>query len=131
MGNRYLLDTHTFIWWIIDSPRLGEGARATIQKPENMILLNAASTWEISIKTRNGKLELPKTADDFVRNEMAKNAIIQLPISITHTMKAGSLPLHHKDPFDRMLVAQAFIEKLPIHTKDDLIEQYGVRTIWK
>lgn len=124
---RLLLDTHVFLWWLIDDPGLGSKARTMIADPDNDIFVSAATGWEISIKTMLGKLEMdiPASLDSIVEEE----GFIHLPITFFHGEQAGWLTLHHRDPFDRMLVAQAQSEGLWIVTNDRKIQLYGVRVL--
>lgn len=120
---RLLLDTHTFLWWLNDDPRLRAAAREAIADPLATIYVSAATIWELAIKARLGKLDLE---DIDPVEEIAANDFFELPISAVHSFVAGSLPRHHDDPFDRMLVAQAQLEDLVIVTHDTKIEPYGV-----
>lgn len=120
---RLLLDTHTLLWWLSDSPSLGASAREAIMQPRNEIYISAASTWEISIKRALGKLEAPDDMDSIVEEE----GMLKLPITLFHGEQAGSLPDIHKDPFDRMLIAQAQAEGLAIVTADSVFQQYNIR----
>lgn len=122
---RLLLDTHVLMWWLADDPRLGPRARALISDSNNEAYISAASAWEISIKKTLGKLEAPEGLDVIVEEE----GFIRLPISFLHGEKAGALPSLHRDPFDRMLVAQAMTENLDIVTADSRIGGYAVSTI--
>jgi len=117
---RLLLDTHVLLWWLADDQKLGINARDMISNGNNEIYVSAASSWEISIKKRNGKLTAPDNIESIVEQER----FVKLPISLTHGELAGQLPDHHKDPFDRMLIAQARTEKLTILTADDKIQRY-------
>lgn len=126
-----LLDTHTFLWWLLDDERLSETVRSIIQSKENDIYFSAASAWEIAIKSQLGKLQIPTPAETFIPEQLQKNTFVGLPISLNHALAVGSLPTLHRDPFDRMLVVQSAIEKVPILTADSLITQYQVNTIWK
>jgi PIN domain nuclease of toxin-antitoxin system len=124
--NRYLLDTHAFLWWILDDPRLGQNSKRMIADANNEVYVSAASLWEISIKEKLGKLRAPDVVmSDVVVNE----GFLPLSISLTHGEIAGALPEHHKDPFDRMLVTQAQKEGLILITKDDVIRQYDVQIV--
>ncbi len=125
-----LLDTHTFLWWIEDAPQLSELARATIGDGANELFFSAASGWEIAIKAQIGKLRVPDNLEQFIANELHRNNFGVLPIQLSHTLHIHSLPLLHRDPFDRILVAQSVAEKMPILTIDSLIAQYNVQTIW-
>lgn len=126
-----LLDTHTFLWWILDDDRLSDTVRGIIQNRENDIYFSAASAWEIAIKTRLGKLSIPTAVETFVPEQLQKNTFVSLPISLHHALAVAGLPELHRDPFDRILVVQSVIEKIPILTLDSLIMQYQVTTIWK
>ena len=122
---RLLLDTHVLLWWLSDDSQLGEASRQAISNPRNQVYVSAASTWEISIKKSTGKLSAPEDMDAIVENE----GFDKLPISLFHGEQAGLLPEHHKDPFDRMLIAQAQSEGLVIVTADEKIVQYNIRTM--
>jgi len=125
-----LLDTHTFLWWITDNPQLSPLAREIITDADNELFLSAASGWEMVIKARLGKLQLPDNADSFISEQLALNAIVSLPVQMSYALHVYALPNHHRDPFDRMLVAQAQMERLPILTADPQIGRYAVETIW-
>jgi PIN domain nuclease of toxin-antitoxin system len=122
---RLLLDTHALLWWLADDPELSEEARRLVADPDNLVAVSAASAWEMSIKTALGKLEAP----DDLAAELEANRFLPLPIAIDHALHAGRLPRHHRDPFDRMLVAQAELESLAIVTRDVSFEPYAVPTI--
>lgn len=122
---RILLDTHVFLWWLADDARLGGDAREALSNGGNDIYVSAASSWEISIKKCNGKLTGPDDIDSIVEQER----FMKLPITLVHGELAGRLPEHHKDPFDRMLIAQAQVEKLIILTADEKIQQYDVPVV--
>jgi PIN domain nuclease of toxin-antitoxin system len=125
-----LLDTHVFLWWINDDPRLSDAARELIGNGENALFLSAASGWEIATKMRLGRLEVQGDPEQFIFEQLALNDITVLPISMSHALRTTALPDHHRDPFDRMLVAQSQIEQLPIVTTDPLITRYAVEAIW-
>lgn len=118
----YLLDTHTLLWWLDNNPTLSQSAREVIANPNNLILVSAVSAWEISIKKAIGKLEAPSDLPSAIK----RNRFEPLPILIQDGLEAGALPNHHKDPFDRMLIAQALSNKLTVITRDDKFEQYKV-----
>jgi PIN domain nuclease of toxin-antitoxin system len=107
-----------------------EVARETIRNGENRLFLSAASVWEMAIKVRIGKLAIREPIEQFIPEQMRLNAIDTLPIQLSHALRVSTLPDHHKDPFDRMLVAQSQMENMPIVTSDPLIARYGVATIW-
>jgi PIN domain nuclease of toxin-antitoxin system len=127
---RVLVDTHAFLWWINDDPQLSESVRQIIGNAENVLYFSAASGWEIAIKYRLGKLELPAEPESFVIQEIQSNRFRPLPIELNHALHTYSLPMLHRDPFDRVLIAQSQLESLPILTVDRAIRQYEVATIW-
>jgi len=127
---RILLDTHTFLWWITDDPRLSAQARKVIRDKRNELLFSAASGWEIAIKARLGRLQLPDDLEQFIVAQLSINTMSVLPIQLNHALHVYTLPDHHRDPFDRMLVAQSQVEELPIVTADPQVSAYDVRTIW-
>ncbi len=122
---RLLLDTHVLLWWLADDPILGEKTRTLIADPRNEVLVSAVTSWEIAIKKVTGKLEAPDDIDTIVEDE----GFSKLPINLYHGEIAGRLPLHHKDPFDRMLIAQAKIMELSLVTNDSKVKLYAVKTI--
>lgn len=122
---KLLLDTHTLLWWLADDSQLGPHTRALIEDGRNAVFVSAASAWEISIKKTLGKLDAPDDLDSLLEHE----GFEKLAISFFHGEKAGELPPLHRDPFDRMLVAQAQAEGLDIVTRDQMIPKYGVKTI--
>ncbi len=122
---RLLLDTHVFLWWLDNNSRLGTAAKSCISDPRNQVYVSAATNWEISIKKALGKLEAPDNLDSDIEDE----GFIKLPVSNFHGDRAGALPKHHNDPFDRMLIAQAQSEGLEVITKDEVFPRYSVRTV--
>lgn len=127
---RILLDTHAFLWWIMRDSRLSTRAHAAIRSKTDGVFLSAASGWEIAIKVALGRLQLPQAPGTYIARQLAMNAIESLPILMSHALHVYSLPAHHGDPFDRLLVAQSQLERLPIVTKDPLIRKYDVKVIW-
>jgi len=127
---RAILDTHVFLWWVLDIPRLSVEARSILQDGANELLFSTASAYELTIKAQSGRLSLPEPPDSYVPSRLAANAFETLSIELAHALRAGSLPAIHRDPFDRMLIAQAQIEGLPILTADPAISRYDVETIW-
>ncbi len=121
---RLLLDIHPFLWWMADRD-LASDARAAIADPTNDVFVSAATAWEISIKRALGKLRAP----DDLTAQLETNAFKPLPISVDHAIAAGSLPRHHDDPFDRMLIAQALLEQLTVVTRDPRFAPYDVRLL--
>lgn len=126
----FLLDTHVLLWWLFDDPKLSGLARAVIQAPENRILVSSASGWEIATKSRLGKLPHAGNVAEELPYLLQKARIQVLPISMEHALAAGALPGPHRDPFDRMLIAQGQIEQLPIVTSDQEFKNYPVKLIW-
>ena len=127
---RLLLDTHTFLWWLDGDRRLSSGARRYIADERHVVLLSAASAWEITTKARLGKLPgaLEVAAD--VAGAAASQGFTALDITILHAQRAGRLPGEHRDPFDRMLVAQAQLEDLPVLSNDRIFDLFGVTRLW-
>ena len=120
---KLLLDTHAFLWWLADDPKLQAAAREAVIDPKSVVYVSAVTLWEIAIKSRLGKLDAG-SAD--LLGEIAANDFLELPVSSRHALLAGSLPLHHDDPFDRMLIAQAWMEELTLVTRDGAFAAYGV-----
>jgi PIN domain nuclease of toxin-antitoxin system len=127
---RLLLDTHAFLWWVADDDALTPTARAAISDPANECLFSAASAWEISIKVSIGKLSLVGDVRRFLPEQMAANGFEPLPVSVTHAARVADLPFHHRDPFDRLLAAQALEERIAIISADAVFRKYGVKRIW-
>jgi PIN domain nuclease of toxin-antitoxin system len=125
-----LLDTHTFLWWIADDPQLSAHAHQIISDGANDLFFSPVSGWEIAIKTQLGKLALPANLEEFVFEQLSRNLFTPLPVQFTHVLGVYRLPPLHRDPFDRLLIAQSRLEALPILTVDPLIRQYEVQTIW-
>ncbi|MFY9951235.1 MAG: type II toxin-antitoxin system VapC family toxin [Candidatus Sulfotelmatobacter sp.] len=127
---RCLLDTHTLIWWMTNDSHLSKSAHALIENKHNFSLVSAASAWEIATKVRLGRL--PAAAglvQDFVA-DLARHRIGILPVSADHGLRAGLLPGPHTDPFDRMLIAQAIAENIPLVSNDRALDGYGVERLW-
>jgi PIN domain nuclease of toxin-antitoxin system len=127
---RLLLDTHAFLWWVADDRRLSRKARAAIASRDSACFLSMASVWEMAIKVGLQRLELPSSVDRFVSEQMAANAFEPLPIGLGHAGDVARLPFHHRDPFDRLLVAQALGEGLSIVSAGPVFGKYGVNRIW-
>ncbi len=123
---RILLDTQAWLWMLADPERLSERARRLVVAPDNDLLLSAASSWEIAIKYAIGRLELPSEPAVLVPKWMAASRVAPLPIEHEHALAVAALPYHHRDPFDRLLVAQAQVESLPILTADRQFASYEV-----
>jgi PIN domain nuclease of toxin-antitoxin system len=127
---RALLDTHTLLWWILEDSSLTQTAKEAIAETSGTILVSAASAWELATKFRLGKLP---QAGDLVSNfagEVEQEGFLMLPVSAEHGARAGLLPGPHKDPFDRMLIAQAQAEDVAIISNETVFDHYGVRRLW-
>ena len=127
---RVLLDTQAFLWWVSGADRLTARAHAVIADPGTEVLLSVASAWEIAIKSATGRLELEGPAATYVPERVRHHGFGVLPVELDHALRAGALPRHHGDPFDRLLVAQGQVEDMPIITADPLLNLYDVETIW-
>jgi PIN domain nuclease of toxin-antitoxin system len=123
-----LLDTQAFLWWVGDDRRLSKRARRAIA--DGICLLSAASCWEMAIKAGLGKLEIPRPIDRFLQQQLEVNGFSLLPASLEHVSAVADLPFHHRDPFDRLLVAQARREDLAIVSADPVFRKYGVKRVW-
>jgi PIN domain nuclease of toxin-antitoxin system len=127
---RVLLDTHCWLWMVGDPDRLAEPSRRLLRDPANDLFLSAASAWEIAIKAATGKLRLPQAPAALVAKWMAEDRLGALPILVAHALRAGELPPHHRDPFDRLLIAQAQIEGMTVLTADRVFARYEVPIHW-
>jgi PIN domain nuclease of toxin-antitoxin system len=127
---RLLLDTHALLWWLADDPALSAGARAAIAEPANLVFVSAASAWEIATKNRIGKLPGAGLFSDRLGEIVAQEGFLELPISFAHADKAGSLPGAHRDPFDRMLIAQSVISGLTLVSNERLFDAFGAARLW-
>jgi PIN domain nuclease of toxin-antitoxin system len=127
---RVLLDTHALLWWLSDDAALPHTARKFISETKNTVLVSAASAWEIAIKVRLGKLPTAATLVSDFCGQVEREGFDLLVISADHGIRGGLLPGPHKDPFDRMLIAQAQAENLPVITNERVFEAYGVRRLW-
>ena len=125
-----LLDTHALLWWLYDDPKLSGKARTAIEKPAQRVFVSSASAWEITTKVRIGKLPEAGDVADKLSAYLRRERFEALPISLEHALSAGSLPGPHKDPFDRMLIAQARMEKLRVVSIDPVFKQYAVAVLW-
>jgi PIN domain nuclease of toxin-antitoxin system len=127
---RLLLDTHSFLWFITDHPHLSAVARGLIADPQNVRVLSLASAWEMGIKVSLGKLTLAQPLPVVFSSQLQSNRVALLPITLDHVLHIANLPYHHRDPFDRMLIAQALVEQLPIVSADAVFDAYGVQRLW-
>jgi PIN domain nuclease of toxin-antitoxin system len=127
---KVLLDTHCFLWLVTGDDRLSETARVIFLNPDNRLFFSAASFWEICVKKNLGKIVLQNGWLETIQNEMTVNTIEYLQIEIPHCFKVTELPFHHRDPFDRMLVAQAMVEDMQLLSSDSRLSAYAVTRIW-
>jgi len=127
---KYLLDTHTFLWWNMDDPQLSSIVKEIIADGDNEIFLSAASAWEIAIKTARGRLTLPEDPAHYIASRMSLHNFQALPVQIHHAAQVYKLPMRHTDPFDRLLIAQSQIESMPFLSVDADIRKYDVEVIW-
>jgi PIN domain nuclease of toxin-antitoxin system len=127
---RLLLDTDVLLWWQLDSPRLSERARSIISDGSNTLLWSAASSWELAIKIGLGRLTLPEPLGKYLPHVLREGRITPLAIEHPHTWEVTRLPPLHRDPFDRLLVAQARLERVPLLSVDERLEGYGVERVW-
>jgi PIN domain nuclease of toxin-antitoxin system len=127
---RFLLDTHTFIWFVTDSPQLSTTAKLLIEDEYNEKWLSVASVWEMAIKCSLGKLSFNSPLPTFVEQQIQQNSIDLLSVQMPHLAIVATLPLHHRDPFDRLLIAQAITEGIPIISADVGFDAYSIRRLW-
>lgn len=127
---RHLLDAHSLIWALDDPSRLGTNARAVLENPDNELAVSVGTIWELSIKTGIGKLSLSLPYRQWVERALADLGITVSPITLEFTDRQTALPFHHRDPFDRLLVAQCLVETIPIVSADAVFDQYGVTRLW-
>ena len=127
---RILLDTHAFLWWLTDSSRLSEAVRRNIFDPSNDKLISAASAWEITTKHRLGKLPSADPIASDIAGAIAAQGFEELPITVEEAARAGALPGPHRDPFDRMLIAQALSRNLVLISNESIFHRYGIRRLW-
>jgi PIN domain nuclease of toxin-antitoxin system len=127
---RVLLDTQAFLWLCTDHQSLTSKAKKIFLDKDNELLLSLASVWEMAIKTSIGKLKIKQPFEKFIINQLQENSIDQLSITFRHIVKVRSLDLHHRDPFDRLLIAQALEEDIPILSCDTAFDHYGIKRLW-
>ena len=124
-----LLDTHALVWWMLESPRLSNRAREIFRSAGSRLVVSAVVAWELAIKVNAGKMQPPDLITR-LDEAMTQQRFMELPIALNHAVRAGLLPLHHRDPFDRLLVAQAQALNLPILSADRGLDEYDVRRMW-
>jgi PIN domain nuclease of toxin-antitoxin system len=127
---RFLLDTHTFIWFVMDNSSLSTAAKDLIEDERNEKLLSIVSIWEMAIKHSVGKLSFAQPFQAFIEHQMQRNSMSLLNLKILHVNILATLPLHHRDPFDRLLIAQSIVENLPIVGIDTAFDSYAVQRLW-
>ena len=127
---RLLLDTHALIWWALDDPRLSRPARKAVASPAATVFVSAASAWEIATKARVGKLPEAQSLAINLPDYLAEQGFIGLDIALAHGQRAGALPGPHRDPFDRMLIAQSQSENLTLISNETVFDTYGVVRLW-
>ena len=127
---KYLLDTHAFIWFVENDPRLSPTARLLIEDPTNELWLSIASVWEMAIKVNLNKLSLGMPFRQAITLRTSQNNIRILGIELEHTFQVADFPLHHRDPFDRIIAAQSLVANLPLISVDPAFDPYGVTRIW-
>jgi PIN domain nuclease of toxin-antitoxin system len=127
---KLLLDTHTLLWWVAASGGLSRKAKAVIGSARNECFVSVASGWEIALKVSLGRLRIDGALDRFLPEQLAANGFQPLAIDLKHAARVASLPFHHRDPFDRLLVAQALEEDLAMVTADPVFAKYGVNRVW-
>ncbi len=127
---RLLLDTHTLIWFVTDSFKLSATVKSLIEDENNQKLLSIASIWEIAIKQNTGKLYFGLPFREFIEQQLSSNSIELLNINLAHIDIIASLPLHHRDPFDRLIIAQAIVENIPILSADTIFDSYPIQRWW-
>lgn len=127
---RLLLDTHALLWWLDGDRRLSRRARAAVADPDNTVFVSAASAWELATKARLGKLPGALDVASDLAGCLSRQDFLELPITVTHAQRAGGLRIDHRDPFDRMLIAQAQMEDLPLVTNEVLFDAFGIARIW-
>ena len=127
---KYLLDTHTLLWIVTDSPKLSKKAKKLYLETNNLILFSLASVWELAIKSSLGKIEFEKSLEKFVEEHVKRNNIQILNIELPHLLRVEQLPFHHRDPFDRLLISQLIENNLSIISCDKMFDLYDVKRVW-
>ncbi|HLK55486.1 MAG TPA: type II toxin-antitoxin system VapC family toxin [Chthonomonadaceae bacterium] len=127
---RLLIDTHTFLWFVEGDLQLSQEAKRLLEDENNERWLSLASVWEMAIKISIGKLRLGQPLAEYVREQTERNTISLLPITLPHVLPLTNLPLHHRDPFDRLLVMQSVVEGMPIVSADAVLDAYNLHRLW-
>lgn len=126
---RLLLDTHTFLWFIVNNPLLSSRAKRLIEEAQ-AVYLSMASIWEMGIKVGTGKLTLTEPLEQLIPKQLLRDNLSLLPIELTHAVKVSILPFSHRDPFDRLIIAQSLVEQVPIVGVDGVFDNYGIQRLW-
>jgi PIN domain nuclease of toxin-antitoxin system len=126
----YLLDSHTFLWYVDGNPKLPRRNVEVISNHHNRVFLSFASIWEMGIKNALGKLNFPDDFSTFIHTTLRSKRIHSLEIKMEHIFTAVNFPIHHRDPFDRLLAAQSKIENLPVISNDTMLDKYGIEMVW-
>ena len=127
---KVLLDTCAFLWLVTDDPQSSELAKEIFLNEDNELFLSAVTGFEIAVKYSLGKLRLAEPPKEFIANRIKANALIELPLSMIHALALQNMPLHHKDPFDRLLVAQAMVNQIPLLSADQQLSAYEIKRLW-
>ena len=127
---RYLLDTHAFLWFVLDDKRISTRAISIIRDSKNKIYFSAASAWEMAIKTELNRLRIKEDLESFIIEQLSANNFVPLSITVSHSLYTARLPQIHKDPFDRIIIAQSKLENLPLISRDKNIRKYEITMIW-
>ncbi len=127
---RFLLDSHTFIWFVTGNNRLSIKARQLIEIPDNLRFVSLVTLWEIAIKMSLGKLTMDDNFEQLIPQQLIENDMQLLPIEVPHLYQLVQLPFHHRDPFDRLLIAQSIVESLPFISRDSIFDSYPVQRLW-
>jgi PIN domain nuclease of toxin-antitoxin system len=127
---KILLDTHAFLWFITGDANLSDKARTSIEDDSNQMIISMASMWEMAIKISIGRLKVSEPFELLIPSQIQINGFELLPIQLEHVYKVSSLPFHHRDPFDRLLVSQCMVEKCPIISRDSAFDRYQVKRLW-
>jgi PIN domain nuclease of toxin-antitoxin system len=127
---RYLLDTHAFLWFVLDDKRISTEAKSIIADSKNTIYFSAASAWEMAIKTKLARLKIIGDIEPFIIEQLSTNSFVPLSITISHALYTERLPQIHKDPFDRIIIAQSKLEDLPLISKDKKVRKYKITMAW-
>jgi PIN domain nuclease of toxin-antitoxin system len=127
---KVLIDTHTFLWLIEDHPHLSTAARSIFADSANEVFLSIASVWEMAIKVSLNKLQLNASFEHFITQNVPKNNVQLLPVTLPHLVQVSALPFHHRDPFDRLIIAQSIVENIPIVGVDAAFDAYPITRLW-